>query len=63
MTKNSLIIYTLTLKRLGYFEGSKDWGGYPAPPLGISAIECPIATKFGMDITSDVLYKLKAKTF
>ena len=54
----------LTLKRLGYFEGLKNWGGggrVSSTPHDIPAVDCPIATKFGMCILGGKLYANFAK--
>ena len=45
LQRQSLISFccALTLIRLGYFGGWKDWGGWP--PLEISAVDRAIAAK------------------
>ena len=53
----------LTLIRLGYFGGWKDWGGggggaYKVPPLEISAVDCAITAKIGTMVVCDVIYKI-----
>ena len=55
----------LTLKRLGYFGGWKDWGGggggvghvAPPPPPEISAVDRTIAVKICTMVVCDVIYK------
>ena len=54
----------LTLIRLGYFGGWKDWGGGggghdgPPPPLEISAVDRAIAAKISTMVVCDVIYKI-----
>ena len=47
----------LTLIRLGYFGGWKDWGGgaMMAPP---SAVDRAIAAKISTMVVCDVIYKI-----
>ena len=45
----------LTLKRLGYFGGWKDWGG---GALEISAVDRAIAAKICTMVVCDVIYKI-----
>ena len=50
---------SLTLIRLGYFGGWKDWGGGPWwPPLEISAVDRAIAAKISTMVVCDVIYKI-----
>ena len=54
-----LILLNLTLIRLGYFGGWKDWGGGPWwPPLEISAVDRAIAAKICTMVVCDVIYKI-----
>ena len=54
----------LTLIRLGYFGGWKDWGGgggawsLAPPPLEISAVDRAIAAKISTMVVCDVIYKI-----
>ena len=52
----------LTLIRLGYFGGWKDWGGGGGgpirPPLEISAVDRAITGKICTMVVCDVIYKI-----
>ena len=48
----------LTLIRLGYFGGWKDWGGTMMAPLEISAVDRAIAAKISTMVVCDVIYKI-----
>ena len=57
------IVYceVLTLIRLGYFGGWKDWwggGGPIMPPLEISAVDRAITAKICTMVVCDVIYKI-----
>ena len=58
---NNLDLQFLTLIRLGYFGGWKDWGGgggHDGPPLEISAVDHAIAAKISTMVVCDVFYKI-----
>ena len=57
---------SLTLIRLGYFGGWKDWGGGGGPirpPLEISAVDHAIAAKICTMVVRDVIYKILYNVF
>ena len=57
--QQKILLMPLTLIRLGYFGGWKDWGGGPKrPPLQISAVDRAITAKICTMVVCNVIYKI-----